>query len=454
MVVISAASTRFLSFFLSESLRVDAAVIRSQGWLAFTGRTMQEELGDGWAERVHAADLDRCLDTYSSSFYARRGFLMEYRMRRADGEYRWLLDNDVPRFKPGGGFAGYIGSCVDITDVKRTQEENLAKQKLESVGTFAGGIAHDFNNLLGGILAHSELALTDLPNGSRPEVELQRIRTAALRGAEIVRQLMIYAGQETEVLEPVDVSRIVEDMIELLKVSVSKHAVLETDLGEDLPAVRATPGKLRQLVMNLITNASEAIGNQDGVIRVSTRRVAVGRDSAAATSERLAEGDYLELEVSDTGRGMTPEMQARIFDPFFTTKLTGHGLGLAVVMTRETTILIVEDETLLRDPVSAMLRKRGLSVLEASDGSTALELIRAHKDDIDVVLLDITLPGASSRDVIEETRRLRPGLPVIVTSANSEEMAATSLANRVERFIRKPFKVGDLMDMIREGVSS
>jgi two-component system, cell cycle sensor histidine kinase and response regulator CckA len=231
--------------------------------------------------------------------------------------------------------------------------------------------------------------------------------------------------------------------------------------------------------------------------------VAVARDSVAATSERLAERDYLELEVSDTGRGMTPEMQARIFDPFFTTKLTGHGLGLAVVqgivrslrgtirlvsapdkgtmfqisfpcaqgtaqashdansrakaeklMTREATILIVEDETLLREPVSEMLRKRGLSVLEASDGSTALELIRAHKDDSDVVLLDITLPGASSRDVIEEARRLRPALPVIVTSANSEEMAATSLANRVERFIRKPFKVGDLMDMIREGVSS
>jgi hypothetical protein len=116
---------------------------------------------------------------------------MEYRMRRADGEYRWLLDNGVPRFEPGGGFAGYIGSCVDITDVKRTQEENLAKQKLESVGTLASGIAHDFNNLLGGILAHSELALTDLPNGSRPEEELQRIRAAALRGAEIVQQLMI-----------------------------------------------------------------------------------------------------------------------------------------------------------------------------------------------------------------------------------------------------------------------
>ena len=161
------------------------------------------------------------------------------------------------------------------------RKKHLAKQKLESVGTLAGGIAHDFNNLLGGILAHSELALAELASGSRPEEELERIRAVAIRGAEIVRQLMIYAGQESEVLELVDVSAIVEDMLELLKVSVSKHAAVETDLGKDLPAVRANPAQIRQVVMNLITNASEAIGDRDGVIRVTTGRVTVGRDSPA-----------------------------------------------------------------------------------------------------------------------------------------------------------------------------
>src|SRR5882762_11215898 len=159
------------------------------------------------------------------------------------------------------------------------QEELLAKQKLESLGTLASGIAHDFNNLLGGVLAHSELALFELASGSAPEEELQKIRAVAIRGAEIVRQLMIYAGQESEVLELVDVSEIVEDMLELLKVSISKHAAVETDLGRNLPAVRANPGQLRQVVMNLITNASEAIGDRDGAIHVTTRRVTVGRDS-------------------------------------------------------------------------------------------------------------------------------------------------------------------------------
>ena len=308
-----------------------ACTFFNKGWLVFTGRTMQQEGGNGWTEGVHPLDLDRCLAIYSSSFQARRSFQMEYRLRRADGEYRWLLDYGVPRFETDGTFAGYVGSCTDITDLKRTQAEDLAKQKLESVGTLASGIAHDFNNLLGGVLAHAELALMEVASGSNPEPELDRIRAVAIRGSEIVRQLMIFAGQETEVPELVDISRIVDDMIELLRVAVSKHAAIETSLGRDLPAVRANPAQLRQVVMNLITNASEAIGDRDGVIRVATEHVTVTRESPAAASERLPEGDYLQLEVSDTGRGMTPETQARVFDPFFTTRQAGHGLGLSVV---------------------------------------------------------------------------------------------------------------------------
>ena len=230
---------------------------------------------------------------------------MEYRLRRADGEYRWLLDTGVPRFEPGGTFAGYIGSCIDITDMKRAQEESLAMQKLESVATLAGGIAHDFNNLLGGVLAHAELGLVELAGGSTPQQELESIRAVAIRGSEIVRQLMTYSGQESEILELVDLSQIVEEMVELLKVAVSKHATVETSLARGLPAVRANPSQLRQVVMNLITNASEAMGDRDGVILVTTGKVTVGRESPAATPERLPEGDYLQLQVSDTGCGMT-----------------------------------------------------------------------------------------------------------------------------------------------------
>jgi two-component system CheB/CheR fusion protein len=481
-----------------------ACTFFNKGWLAFTGRTMQQEVGDGWTASVHPLDLDRCLAIYSSSFQARRNFQMEYRLRRADGEYRWLLDYGVPRFEAGGTFAGSVGSCTDITDLKNTQQEDLAKQKLESVGTLANGIAHDFNNLLGGVLAHTELALMELADGASPEPELDRIRAVAIRGSEIVRQLMIFAGQETEAPDLVDVSRIVEDMIELLRVAVSKHAAIETSLGRDLPALRANPAQLRQVVMNLITNASEAIGDRDGVIRIATEHVTVTRELPDTASERLPEGDYLQLVVSDTGRGMTAETKARVFDPFFTTRQAGHGLGLSVVqgvvrsldgiiqiasapdqgttfriflpcaghpapatgsasvrpekkdarVTRKATILIVEDESSMRLPLSITLRKAGLTVLEASDGCEALDFIRTHEGSIDVLLLDISLPGIPSRQVFEETRRHRPDAAVIVTSAYGKEKAAASLAAAVDHFIRKPYRLGDLLNLIREVLSS
>jgi two-component system, cell cycle sensor histidine kinase and response regulator CckA len=298
----------------------------NKGWLTFTGRTMEQELGKGWADNVHPDDMDHCWDTYSSSFDGRSNFQMEYRLRRADGEYRWLVDKGVPRFGPGGVFAGYIGSCVDMTDIKLAHEEDLNRQKLETVGLLASGIAHDFNNLLGVVLANSEMALDELAEDSASETELKSIRDAALRGAEIVRQLMSYAGKEEETQELVDVSAVVEDMLELLKVSVPKRVKVETDLGRKLPPVRANPAQIRQIVMNLFYNASEAIGDGAGVIQVTAGQVNV------AASGGIAAGDYVQLDVSDTGRGMTPEVQARVFDAFFTTKSgSGHGLGLAAV---------------------------------------------------------------------------------------------------------------------------
>ena len=248
----------------------------NKGWLAFTGRTMEQKLGEGWAEGVHPDDLERCMKTYVRSFDQRVPFQMEYRLRRADGEFRWVFDSGVPRFEPDGAFAGYIGSCTDITDLKHTQAEDLARQKLESVGRLAAGIAHDFNNLLGGIVAHAEAALSDLESNVTPGVELNRIRAVAIRGAGIVRQLMIYAGQENLEPELVDISRVAAEMVELLRVAISKHATLQASLASDLPPVRANPAQLQQLVMNLVSNASEALGERDGVVRIETSRAGDG----------------------------------------------------------------------------------------------------------------------------------------------------------------------------------
>jgi PAS domain S-box-containing protein len=300
----------------------------NKGWLDFAGRAMEQELGQGWAEGVHPNDLERCYATYVSAFDARRNFQMEYRLRRADGEYRWVLDNGVPRFQYDGAFAGYVGSCIDITDVKRTQEEALAGQKLESLGLLASGIAHDFNNVLGGILASTEVAVEDLRDGESPEEELLRIRNAAIGGAEIVRQLMIYAGKGGPDCEPVDLSPLVGEMLQVLKLSISKRVIIKTTLGSDLPMVQANRAQIRQVVMNLVINASQAIGERDGEIRVGT---ALATATSTIDAPDLAEGEYVQLEVSDTGSGMTEATRVKIFDPFFSTKATGRGLGLAVV---------------------------------------------------------------------------------------------------------------------------
>ena len=302
----------------------------NQTWLAFTGRTFEQEYGNGWAKGVHPDDLDRCYAIYSSSFDAREHFQMEYRLRRADGEYRWVLDRGIPRFAPGGAFAGYIGSAFDITDLKRIHEEALSRQKLQSLVALTRGIAHDFNNMVGAIVAQAELAEMDLAEGSLPEDEVRQIKAVAIRASEMVRELMIYSGQEAVTLEPVDLSGLVEEMAELLRASISRKSSLRLDLCRDLPRVRGSATQLRQLVMNLILNAAQAIGDDGGSIHVKTSFSKGGVHSSPAHGADCRDG-FVRLEISDTGCGMTDEQKARIFDPFFTTKSQGHGLGLAVV---------------------------------------------------------------------------------------------------------------------------
>jgi CheY-like chemotaxis protein len=380
----------------------------------------------------------------------------------------------------------------------------LARQKLESLGTLASGIAHDFNNLLGAVLAQAELAAVELAAGSPPEEELKEIRAVAIRGSEIVRQLMVYAGKESDPHEPVDVSIVVEEMLGLLKITVSPHTTLRTDLGTNLPAVKARASQLRQIVMNLVLNASDAILHDDGVIRVTTRVLTVGRDVTDAAVEGLAEGIYVELEVSDTGCGMPKETKARMFDPFFTTKSAGRGLGLAVVhgivrslngaisveseldkgttfqillpcvatvtraadgedeamdeasqSMREATVLVVEDEESLRQAVKKMLSRAGFEALEAANGSDAIELLRGGAGDIDVLLLDMTIPGATSQEVLSEAVQVRPNMKVVLTSAYGEEMVTANLsAPQVRGFVRKPFQFKDLTRTLRNALSS
>jgi len=303
----------------------------NKAWLEFRGRTMEQELGDGWSDGVHPDDFQRCLSTYCKSFDARSTFQMEYRLRRADGEYRWILDNGVPRYESDGVFAGYVGSCIDITDLKAAHEDDLRRRKLESLGLLARGVGHDFNNLQSAIIMIAETLLERLEANSIVAPEIKQIRDIAMRGSDLTRQLTIYAGQDIADMEPVNLSQVVEEMHTLLEVSIAKRAKLTTHLDRNLPVVMANSGHIRQILLNLVMNAAEAMGDKPGAIDITTSRtkIAAGHDVSLVAS--LKQGEYLKLEISDTGRGIRREHQAKIFDPFFTTKTAGHGLGLSVV---------------------------------------------------------------------------------------------------------------------------
>jgi PAS domain S-box-containing protein len=461
-----------------------SATFFNKSWLDFTGRTLDQELGDGWTVSVHPDDIESCLDRLSSVYATQSECRMEYRLRRADGEYRNLLCKGVPRFEREGAFAGYIASMVDITDLKRSQEAAVARQKLESLGVLAGGIAHDFNNLLGSIMADSELLLSELEEGSPALEDVERIGAVALRAAGIVRQLMVYAGQESGAFEQLDLGALIREMLEFMKVSISKKATLEIDLPDCIPTIPANPAQMRQVVMNLIANASEALRDREGVISVSLAHL----------------GDCLRLKVSDTGCGMTNEVQAGIFDPFFTTKGPGRGLGLASVQgivrghggaisvvsapgsgsrfeirlpcptrterepdskavpavvaapaTFVRTVLLIDDEDTLRLAIAKMLRRSGFSVFETGDGRAAIALFKARWAEIDIVLLDVTLAGISGREVLEALRNINPQAKVILTTAYGRDLAmATTGGDPSLLYLRKPYRIGDLAELLRE----
>lgn len=479
----------------------------NKAWLTFTGRAMEEVLGDGWADDVHPDDLDHCMETYYSAFDARRAFQMEYRLRRADREYRWVMDKGSPRFTPEGAFVGYIGSCLDITDLKRSQEQLLVTQKLESLGILAAGIAHDFNNMLGCIVAETDLVYTDLPADSPIRSHLDRIAAVATRGSEVVNLMMDYVGGrgDGDALESINLSLLIEEMLEFLNVSISKKALMEFCLAKDLQAVRANGTQLQRVVMNLIRNASDALGDNTGVIRAATSIVSIGPISRANYDPEVCEGTYVLLEISDTGRGMTKQELSKAFDPFYTTKLAGRGLGLSAVQgivrsyggfikvttapgkgstfqvflpsaaglperkqrrsttaasqgysPRRRTVLLVEDEETLRLAVSQGLEKNGFTVMSADNGRAALDLFRRHAEDIDIIVLDVTLPSMSGSEVFKAVRRTRPSVKIILTSAYHAESANADFAfgpGEAYIYIRKPYRIAELISKMTDALS-
>jgi PAS domain S-box-containing protein len=407
-----------------------------------------------------------------------------------------------------GRTVGRVFSFRDITarlkaeDERRTLERQMLHvQKLESLGVLAGGIAHDFNNLLVSVLGNAGLALAELDPASPARARLSDIELAAQRAAELTRQMLAYAGRGRFVVQRLNMSEIVGELVTLLRTVVARTAEIDVRLAEDLPDVEADASQLRQVVMNLVTNAADAIAGAAGRIEITTGRVSATNDYLAQSwlGEELAPGDFVFTEIADTGCGMDQQTLARIFDPFFTTKITGRGLGLAAVLgivrshrgaisvestpgvgTRfrlllpaaaassadrqapgasaktllsSGTILVVDDDDGVRTVATLSLERAGFRVVAAGDGEEGVAALRERAGEIDAVLLDMTMPRLSGAETCHLIRQMQPELPIVLTSGYTEPDAITRFAaDDVAGFLQKPFSPATLVRTIQDAV--
>ncbi|MCC6409196.1 MAG: PAS domain-containing protein [Planctomycetes bacterium] len=406
-----------------------------------------------------------------------------------------------------GNGQGFLSLHRDVTEERRAALEQedlrskmLQTQKLESLGILAGGIAHDFNNLLTGILGNAELALHSDELPARTRSALLAIQRSAGRAADLTRQMLAYSGRATFQRARVDLSAEVREIGALLASSIAKKVELRFQLASDLPPIDADRAQLQQLVMNLVINAAEAIGDDTGEVLVSTwawTNPRVERDVNFPT-DGLPPGSYSVLEVRDDGCGMDEATMQRIFDPFFTTKFTGRGLGLAAVLgivrahdgglkvqtelgrgtafrvflpvstkervspvdpARESpetlgTVLVIDDEPVVAELATSVLQPVCRRVHSAVSGETGLALFEAHADEIDLVLLDVTMPKLGAREILDVLHRRRPDVKVVLTSGYSEtEVSRRFAQGEFEGFLQKPYSPSSLLAVLRAAVA-
>ncbi|MBN1533712.1 MAG: PAS domain S-box protein [Spirochaetes bacterium] len=422
---------------------------------------------------------------------------------RKDGRKR-NMEVQVSKISDAQGSPNYIVQLLDVTE-RREEEESrrrlemqiLQTQKLESLGVLAGGIAHDFNNILMAILGHADLALLELQPDAPERESIEEILKASHRAADLCRQMLAYSGKALFVLEDLNLNALIDEMVHLLRASVTKKAALKLNLQEDLPLIRGDATQIRQIIMNLITNASESLGEGRGSISISTGSLFCTEEYLGQYSlgEGLIEGHYVMLEVADTGCGMDSSTLERIFEPFFTTKFTGRGLGLAAVLgivrghrgayrvysepgagtsfkiilpalvavyksekaseraaplrdgrpAVAGSVLLVDDEESVRTLGKRMLERLGYVAIVASDGREALEQFREKGEGILCVILDLTMPNMDGVETYHELRAIRDDVSVILSSGYTRQDVAERFSGRgLSGFIQKPYTLESL----------
>jgi PAS domain S-box-containing protein len=462
---------------------------------------------DFFLTRVHPDDRSLIRRRIRATIEDNAPHKFDYRIVLPDGTERIIAtDAHLERDSFGKPYR-LVGTCQDITERRREQEQRQAlerkmqeAQKLESLGLLAGGIAHDFNNLLTAILGNASWIDSRLAKNSALRPSVDQILRASERAADMCRQMLAYSGRGRFILSIVDFNQLVREMAGLVRMSLSKSAELRLELSDEPLHLAADATQIRQVIMNLLINASEALGDHPGTIRVvsGSRHADAAFLGHCSPTMELAPGEYVVLDVVDTGTGMDAEMQRRIFDPFFTTKFTGRGLGLAAVLgivrghngaievlsepgkgstfrlvlplvSAEATnseemhglsaprgtgaVLIVEDEEEVRDVTARMATSLGYQVLEARDGDEAVERLRVAGDAIRVVLLDLTMPTRDGEETLSLLHALRPAVPVVLMSGFSEREIGSRFEGRgLAGFLAKPFTLETLAERLRTAI--
>ena len=413
------------------------------------------------------------------------------------GEKR-IVERHIAPVLEGETISYHVCVDTDVTKTRLMQTRWEHMQRLESLGVLAGGIAHDFNNILTAIMGNASLIKTKLEAPASVSQYLTRIEEAGQHAADLCKQMLAYSGRGEFEVRPVNLSQMVHDITKLLKISIAKNVVLKFRLDRELPTIKADISQLQQVIMNLVINASDAIGKSNGTISLSTGVTQVDSTylESSCSAEDIQPGYFVFLEVTDTGCGMDKETQKRLFDPFFTTKFTGRGLGLSAVhgivrghhgairvnsekghgtcfkvlfpasteKPREAekkdewgewcgvgTVLVVDDEATIRETAAMMLNDMGFSTLSAEDGQQAVEIYRQQQNEITAVLLDMTMPKLDGAGCFHELRHINKKVPVVLSSGYNEQDTARLLTGESHTgFIQKPYTLEMLRRKMKE----
>jgi PAS domain S-box-containing protein len=461
-------------------------------WLEFTGRPLGAELGSGWTDRIHPDDRQASLEQFRKSLTQREPLRHEYRMRRYDDQYRWLLDVAVPRFDEEGGFRGLIGCSTDVTDRRQLEQRLVQAERAQAIGQLAGGIAHDFNNLLTGISGHVTLLLEEAGLSELAREDLAQIQRSAERAASLTRQLLAFSRRQVLAPRVLDLNELVAGCLTRLRQVAGPRVQVVTSPGAHLDPIVADPTQLEQVLVQLTANGRESMPG-GGTLELVTRQERLD-DATAIRVSAPRPGVYVVLQARDTGRGLEPAELERVFEPFSATA----GLGLASVYgivkqsgglidvasepgrgttfslyfprhegsgpvgvpadLREPaggteTVLLVEDEDQVRELARRVLERVGYTVLAARDAEAATAIADRHAGHIHLLVTDMLLPHLGGRELAARLSIHRPAIKVLYISGTNEgSVARLRLLEPGMEFLEKPFSLDRLLRTVRQAL--